>query len=105
MTDIGPTKISTHWIWQPSLGARCLPQHSPLVHNAVQPCMTRSPMQSSQYGLVPPSRAYHTTTVIDNKLYVFGGTDGKQRRLDDLCILDTEVVPPHAFWTHKMGPG
>jgi len=45
----------------------------------------------AQYGLVPPARAYHTTTVIDNKLYVFGGTDGKSRRMDDLSILDTET--------------
>jgi len=47
-------------------------------------------MQVDQYGLVPPSRCYHTSTVIDNKLYVFGGTDGKSRRFEDLSILDTD---------------
>lgn len=54
-------------------------------------CSFARSWQVAQSGLVPPSRSYHTTTIIENKLYVFGGTDSKQRRFDDLSILDTEV--------------
>ena len=38
---------------------------------------------------MPPARCFHSATAIDDKVYVFGGTDGKSRRFNDLAILDT----------------
>lgn len=42
-------------------------------------------------GQIPPARCFHSMTAIDDKLYVFGGTDGKSRRFNDLAILDTSL--------------
>lgn len=42
-------------------------------------------------GEMPPPRANHSSSVIKNTLYIFGGWDGS-RRLNDLYQLDTGMT-------------
>jgi hypothetical protein len=38
-------------------------------------------------GLVPPGRAYHTSTLIDNRIFIFGGRAGN-KYFNDLYALN-----------------
>jgi hypothetical protein len=39
-------------------------------------------------GVSPPPRRYHSSVLHDNKLWIFGGSKGKDSVLDDLWAYD-----------------
>jgi len=51
-------------------------------------------------GKYPPQRANHSSAIIKNNLYIFGGWDGT-KRLNDLFFLDTLTLT----WTKVVVDG
>jgi hypothetical protein len=42
-------------------------------------------------GMYPPPRANHSSSLIKNNLYIFGGWDGS-KRLNDLYMIDLDKM-------------
>lgn len=44
------------------------------------------------FGVVPDRRAYHSTVVIGNNMYVYGGEDLREKIFDNMWILNLSLI-------------
>lgn len=66
--------------------------------------LTQDPPQWKQLdptGVCPPQRGYHTTTLVKDKLVVYGGSDGKTC-FGDVYILDLGKVSITQQEEHRL---
>ena len=43
-------------------------------------------------GIIPTRRYGHTATVVNNKIYIFGGYDEKHARLNEVYVFDPGTI-------------
>jgi hypothetical protein len=44
------------------------------------------------YGMVPGRRAYHSTCIIGNKMYIYGGEDLREKIFSNMWVLDLAFI-------------
>jgi hypothetical protein len=55
-------------------------------------------------GIIPTRRYGHTATVVNNKIYIFGGYDEKHNRLNEVYVFDPETMAWKKVTTNGTPP-